>query len=159
VIRHPVSFQDATYYNVHRLLRAIDKNIILSKQDPKDLAGKNEMFCPPAQLFEAFRQHPSIITNTLKLMENCTVEIEFHRDKTKKIFSASKEDDRQLMRKLALDGLNQRYGSSNTGKKRVEKAYHRSDGFHCILSDHLDFIRYAQHRGFFSLGRGSGPTP
>jgi len=47
VIRHPVSFQDLNYYNVHRLLRAIDKNIILSKQDPKDLAGKNEMFCTP----------------------------------------------------------------------------------------------------------------
>ncbi len=55
VIRHPVSFQDLKYYNVHRLLRAIDKNIILSKQDPKDLAGKNEMFCPPSQLLEAFK--------------------------------------------------------------------------------------------------------
>ena len=40
VIRHSVSFQDLNYYNVHRLLRAIDKNIILSKQDPERSCGK-----------------------------------------------------------------------------------------------------------------------
>ena len=66
VIRHPVSFQDYTFYNLHRLLRAIDKNIILSKQNPNDLAGKNETFRTPAQLLEAFHAYPSIITNTLK---------------------------------------------------------------------------------------------
>ena len=65
VIRHPVSFQNATYYNLHRLLRAIDKNIILSKQDTKDLAGKNETFFPPTQLFEAFQSYPSIVNNTI----------------------------------------------------------------------------------------------
>ncbi len=117
VIRHPVSFQDSTYYNLHRLLRAIDKNTILSKQDPKDLAGKNETFLTPAQLFEAFQQHPSIITNTMKLMESCSIEMEFHSDKTKKIFSASKEDDRQLLRKLALDGL---------GRPLWPEPYHRA---------------------------------
>ncbi len=41
VIRQPVTFKDKTMYNVHRLLRAIDKNIILSKQDEKDIAKKH----------------------------------------------------------------------------------------------------------------------
>jgi DNA polymerase III alpha subunit len=159
IIRHPVSFQDATYYNVHRLLRAIDKNIILSKQDPKDLAGKNEMFCPPSQLFEVFQQYPSIISNTLKLMENCSIEIEFHKDKTKKIFSASKEDDRQLLRKLAFDGLNHRYGSVNKlAMQRVEKELAIIDqmDFSAYFLITWDIIRYSKTRGFFFVGRGSG---
>ena len=159
VIRHPVSFQNATYYNLHRLLRAIDKNTILSKQDPKDLAGKNETFVSPAQLFEAFRQHPSIIANTLKLMESCSIEMEFHSDKTKKIFSASVEDDLQLLRKLALDGLGHRYGPNHEiARARVEKelAIINQMGFSAYFLITWDIIRYARNRGFFFVGRGSG---
>jgi DNA-directed DNA polymerase III PolC len=159
VIRQPVSFQNATFYNVHRLLRAIDKNTILTKQDPKDLAGKNEVFCAPSHLFEAFRQHPSLITNTLKLMENCSIDIDFHKDKTKKIFSASKEDDRQLLRKLAFDGMKQRYGAGNTlAKQRVEKELAIIDemDFSAYFLITWDIIRYSQNRGFFFVGRGSG---
>jgi DNA-directed DNA polymerase III PolC len=159
VIRHPVSFQDPIYYNVHRLLRAIDQNIILSKQDPGDLAGKNEIFCPPSQLFEAFSQHPTIISNTLKLMDDCSIEMEFHKDKTKKIFSDSKEDDRQILRKLAFDGLKQRYRSDHElAKQRLEKELAIIDqmDFSAYFLITWDIIRYSQHRGFFFVGRGSG---
>ena len=157
VIRHPVSFQNATYYNLHRLLRAIDKNIILSKQDPKDLAAKNETFCSPAQLFEAFNQYPSIITNTLKLMESCSIEIEFHSDKTKKVFSASKEDDRKLLRKLAFDGIVTRYGSENkSALERVEKELAIIDqmDFNAYFLITWDIVRLCAKPGFFLCGKG-----
>jgi len=159
VIRHPVSFQDATYYNLHRLLCAIDKNIILSKQNPSDLARKNETFCEPSRLFEAFQLYPSIITNTLKLMESCSIEMEFHTDKTKKIFSASKEDDRQLLRKLSFDGIKHRYAANNkTARERVEKELAIIDqmDFSAYFLITWDIIRYSQNRGFFFVGRGSG---
>ena len=159
VIRHPVSFQDLNYYNVHRLLRAIDKNIILSKQDPKDLAGKNEMFCMPSQLLKTFGEYPSIIANTLKLLDGCSIEMEFHKDKTRKIFSTTREDDRQLLRKLAFEGLVQRYGSSDSlAKERVEKELSIIDQmeFSAYFLITWDIVRYAQQRGFFFVGRGSG---
>ncbi|HEY4965388.1 MAG TPA: PHP domain-containing protein [Puia sp.] len=159
VMLHPVSFQDSTYYNLHRLLRAIDKNTILSKQNPADLAGKNETFHAPDQLLEAFHQYPTIITNTLNLMENCSIDMEFHSDKTKKIFSDSKENDRLLLRKLASEGMKQRYGlKNNTARERVEKELAIIDqmGFNAYFLITWDLIRYAQNRGFFFVGRGSG---
>jgi len=159
VICHPVSFQDATYYNLHRLLRAIDKNIILSKQDPKDIAAKNETFSSPAQLTEVFQAYPSIITNTVNVLENCTVELNFKTDKTKKLFSVSKEDDLQLLRKLAFDGIIQRYGSENKiARDRVEKELAIIDKmeFTAYFLITWDIIRYSQYRGFFFVGRGSG---
>ncbi len=61
VIRQPVTFKDKTMYNVHRLLRAIDKNIILSKQDEKDIAKPHEKFVSQASLVKDFAQHPSIL--------------------------------------------------------------------------------------------------
>jgi DNA polymerase III alpha subunit len=159
VIRQPVTFQDTTYYNLHRLLRAIDKNIILSKQESTDLAGKNETFLTPGQLFEAFQMYPSIISNSMKLMDSCTVDIEFHADKTKKLYSTSKEDDRQLLRKLAFDGLKQRYGPDNRNAgERVEKELAIIDQmeFSAYFLITWDIIRYSKSRGFFFVGRGSG---
>lgn len=159
VIRHPVSFQDATYYNLHRLLRAMDKNTILSKQNPTDLAGKNETFGSPSQIVEAFQHHTSIITNTLTIMERCSIEMEFHKDKTKKLFSASKEDDRQLLRKLTFDGITRRYGIDHAlARERVEKELRIIDqmDFNAYFLITWDIIRYSQNRGFFFVGRGSG---
>ena len=84
VIRQPVTFQNKTFYNVHRLLQAIDKNTILSKQDKETLAGEHETFVSPAQLMQAFRQYPQIITNTLKVLDSCQICADFQTDKTKK---------------------------------------------------------------------------
>src|SRR6185369_10287471 len=105
VIRQPVTFQDKTHYNVHRLLRAIDKNILLSKLPPETVCHPEEYFVSPDKLLDAFRQHPFIVTNTYKLMDSCNVRIDFHTDKNKKTFSATLEDDRILLAKLASDGF------------------------------------------------------
>jgi DNA-directed DNA polymerase III PolC len=159
VIRHPVSFQDATFYNLHRLLRAIDKNIILSKQNPNDLAGKTETFRKPGQLLDSFQSYPSIITNTMNLMESCSIGMEFHADKTKKIFSGSKKEDRELLRILTDEGLRQRYGPNNKmAAERVEKELAIIDqmDFSAYFLITWDITRYAHSRNFFFVGRGSG---
>ena len=159
VIRQPVTFQDNTYYNVHRLLQAIDKNIILSKQDHHTLAGKHETFIPPSELMQAFHQYPGIITNTLKMMDQCSIDLEFHTDKTKKTYSASGEDDKILLEKLAMNGLAQRYGSGHKeARRRVIKELKIIDelGFNAYFLITWDIIRYAQSQGFFYIGRGSG---
>ena len=159
VIRQPVTFQNKTYYNVHRLLQAIDKNILLSKQDHTTLAGKHETFIPASQLMQSFQQYHAIITNTMKVLESCSIDLEFHTDKTKKVYSASKEDDRILLQKLAMNGMIQRYGLKNKkAKERVIKELKIIDelGFNAYFLITSDIIRYAQSQGFFYIGRGSG---
>ena len=101
VIRQPVTFLTKQYYNVHKLLRAIDKNTLLSKLPTIAVCGENESFVTPDKLLESFKQYPGIVTNTYKLMDACSIEMEFYKDKNKKVFSASKEDDRILLAKLA----------------------------------------------------------
>lgn len=159
VIRQPVTFEDRKSYNIHRLLRAVDKNIVLSKQQPEDIAGKHEEFITPSQLLEAFQQCPSIVTATLQVLNNCKIEMEFKTDKTKKIYSASKENDKKLLKKLALDGMKRRYGTDNLKvKERVSKELRIINdlGFNAYFLITWDIIRYAKSRGFFYVGRGSG---
>lgn len=159
VIRQPVTFQNKAYYNVHRLLQAIDKNIILSKQDKTSLAGIHEKFIAPSQLMQHFRQYHGIITNTMKVLESCSIDMEFHADKTRKLYSSTKEDDKKLLQKLAMNGLVQRYGPKNTrARDRVIKELKIIDemGFNAYFLITWDIIRYAQSQRFFYIGRGSG---
>jgi DNA polymerase-3 subunit alpha len=91
VVRHPVTFRNEEMYITHRLLRAVDKNIVISKQQREDVAEKHESFIAPSLLLQKFSQYPSIITNTLQLLDKCSVDIEFGTDKTKKQYSASRK--------------------------------------------------------------------
>ena len=158
IIRQPVTFQNKTYFNVHRLLRAIDKNVLLSKLSKADECSPDEYFMPPAALLEAFRQYPFIVTNTYKLMDSCHIEMEFKTDKNKKVFSSTKEDDRILLKKLTADGFAFRYGKNKIAAERVTKELKIINelGFNAYFLITWDIIRYAQARGFFHVGRGSG---
>jgi DNA polymerase-3 subunit alpha len=159
VVRQPVTFKSKVHYNLHRLLRAIDHNILLSKQTAAQIAAPTELFLPPAKILDAFRQYPQVVTNTLKVIDSCHYEVDLTVDKNKKVFSATRKDDRILLEKLALDGLRYRYGTNNwEAEERVRKELQIIDklGFNAYFLITWDVIRYAQSRGFYHVGRGSG---
>jgi len=158
IILQSVTFLDKVHYNVHRLLRAIDNNTLLSKLPVETQCGKDESFIAPGTLLNTFHNYPAIVTNTYKLIDACNIEMDFGKDKNKKEFSGSKEDDRILLAKLAKDGLSFRYGNNAEAKSRVEKELKIIDqlGFNAYFLITWDLIRYAQSRGFYHVGRGSG---
>jgi DNA polymerase III alpha subunit len=159
VIRHPVTFQDKLHHNLHRLLRAINNNTLLAKLDPKDHAPKDEVFVPTNEIFERFKLYPAFVTNTYRLMESCHIEFEFHTDKNRTCFSTSPEDDRELLTKLANDGLIKRYGPlDKIATTRMEKELRIINdlGFNSYFLINWDIVRYAQFNGYYSVGRGSG---
>ncbi len=63
-----------------------------------------------------------------------------------------------LLAKLAQDGLAFRYRNNEVAKARVEKELKIIDelGFNAYFLIAWDIIRYAQSRGFYYVGRGSG---
>jgi DNA-directed DNA polymerase III PolC len=159
VIRHPVTFRNEDMYIAHRLLRAVDKNIVISKQQREDVAERHENFIAPSLLMQKFSQYPTIITNTLQLLDKCSADIEFRSDKTKKQFSATANDDRILLEKFAIEGMRVRYGTKNKkAEERVRKELIIIDqlGFNAYFLITCDIIRYARNRQFFFVGRGSG---
>lgn len=157
VVRQPVTFLNKQSYNVHRLLRAIDQNILLSKLSADTVCSEQEWMKPQATILEAFRNYPKIITNTYQLMENCHIEMDAV-DKNKKVFSASAEDDRILLAKLSEDGFQFRYGDNEVARERMQKELKIINklGFNAYFLITWDIIRYAQLRGFYYVGRGSG---
>ncbi|MEO6489839.1 MAG: PHP domain-containing protein, partial [Ferruginibacter sp.] len=100
VIRHPVTVQDKERHNLHRLLRCIQKNILLSKLPPEVQALESETFISPGELLEKFKHYPFIVTNTYKLVDSCKIEFDFSTDKNKRTFGGALEDDKILLEKL-----------------------------------------------------------
>src|SRR6185312_7120750 len=158
VVRQPVSFRDRVCYNLHRLLRAVDGNTLLSRLQPEDLAAPGECFVPLPDIVSTFQRYPSIVANTDQLIEACSIEMAFGQDKNKRLYSASRGDDRVLLDKLARDGLRFRYGDNRRAHDRLDKELRIIDkmGFTAYFLITWDMIRYAQSRGFYHVGRGSG---
>ncbi|MBS1663268.1 MAG: DNA polymerase III subunit alpha [Bacteroidetes bacterium] len=158
IIRQPVTFQNKTYYNLHRLLRAVDRNTLLTRLRPEDLAAEDEHFLPQVELLSSFCQYPFLITNTYRLADACSITMNFGEHKNKKLYTASREDDRILLDKLARDGFRLRYGASKMHRDRLNKELRIIDemGFTAYFLITWDMIRYAQSRGFYHVGRGSG---
>jgi DNA polymerase-3 subunit alpha len=158
IIRQPVTFQNKTYYNLHRLLRAVHRNTLLTKLQTEDLASEEEYLLPQINLLIAFRQYPFLITNTCKLIDACSITMNFNEHKNKKLYTASREDDRILLEKLAREGFRQRFGNNKAHRDRLSKelrVIHQME-FTAYFLITWDMIRYAESRGFYHVGRGSG---
>jgi DNA polymerase-3 subunit alpha len=159
VVRHPVTIKNKNRYELHKLMRAIAHNTLITKLPGNAVADEREIFVAPNRIISAFSLYPFIITNTYKLMDACSIEIDFEQDKTKTTFGASKEDDRILLSKLAQDGFLRRYTKNNkAAKERLEKELKIINdlGFNAYFLINNDIVNYARSRGFYHVGRGSG---
>ncbi|MFH1159616.1 MAG: DNA polymerase III subunit alpha [bacterium] len=159
VIMAPVTLADEPTWELHRNLRAIDHNILLTRLEPHHLASSEEVMKPLDELLDPFREYPEIIRNTEKLMDACSIDFDFRECKNKRTFTGSIYDDQILLEKLALDGLEYRYGREHVeARNRIR---HEVDiickmGFAAYFLIAWDIIRYSMARGFYHVGRGSG---
>ncbi len=159
IVRQPVTFQNKTYFNLHRLLRSIDKNCLLSRLPLEAQATPKETFVSPSSILKAFEQYPFIITNTYKLMDACSISIDVNTDKNKQCFSATKKDDKILLLKLTQDGFLKRFEKKNkVALERLQKELKVIDelGFNAYFLINHDIVQHATSRGFYHVGRGSG---
>ncbi len=159
VLLQPVTFAENDDIFIHKSLRAVDNNILLSHLKPWQCAGEDEFFRSAADNAGAPKDFNWLLTNSQKFLNDCS--LQFDRDglKNKKIYSASRYDDKLLLEKLAWDGMIYRYGRENKeAKKRVQHELAIIDklGFSAYFLITWDIVRYSMARGFYHVGRGSG---
>ncbi len=158
VAQYPVSFARQEDYEFHRHLRAIDNNTLLSKLSPQQAARPEEYFLSPSEIKKIYTPYPFLLNNSEKLLSQCSFSLDFHTSKNKKTFTESRYDDFLLLEKLAMDGLEHRYGKNMQAKQRVmnELKVINELGFSAYFLITWDIIRYSMSRGIHHVGRGSG---
>ena len=159
VILHPITFNGIEEYELHRILRAIDGNTLISKLTDNDHCQNTETFIDKKKLLSSFKLYPEIIENTKYLVNSCSFDFDFSTPKNKKHFTDSRENDFKLLKELAYEGLERKYPDGDAdAKARVEKELGVIDqlnfcGYFLIT---WDIIQYSNRMGFMHVGRGSG---
>ncbi len=162
VILQTMTFENKREFNAHRLLRAIDKNCLLSKLPTKEQAQERDHFISKKELYDFYRDFPEIITRTENLMESCHVNFSFGDEveaQNIQTYTGSKSQDKQLIESLCQQGLPKRYPTVNQViKDRIHReidVIEKKDYLAYFLVT-WDIINYATSKGYFHVGRGSG---
>lgn len=162
VVQQPVTFRNKRDFNAHRLLRAIDKNILLSKLDKSEEGNADEKMFPIENLAAAFSEYPFILENTERIMNSCAIHFDFSKERRPQnlaTYTGSREADEKMIEKLCQEGLPYRYknaGQDIHDRLRKELQLIKEKGFVSYFLINWDIVSEARRRGFFYVGRGSG---
>ncbi|MEM8845695.1 MAG: DNA polymerase III subunit alpha [Bacteroidota bacterium] len=162
VVQQPVTFRNKQDFNTHRLLRAIDNNVLLSKLPKEEEAEEDEKMYPVQNLATAFSEYPFILENTERLLNQCSIHFDFSKGRKPqnlKSYTGSIGEDEKLIEKLCYEGLPYRYEKIDTPiKSRLKKELEliKKMGFVSYFLINWDIVSEAHRRGFYYIGRGSG---
>lgn len=159
VVWQPITFLDAEGYRLHKLLRAIDANTLVTKLEQVAIAQPNEYLRPEAAVLEPFANYPKIVQNTRRLLDACSIRFETGLQLNRRTFMGTKEGDLKLLGKLAESGCLRRYGPQHRRAQervRMELKVIAEMDFAAYFLITWDIVRYAESAGYHHVGRGSG---
>ncbi|AWX43601.1 DNA-directed DNA polymerase [Flagellimonas maritima] len=162
VFLHTISFRNKRDFNTHRLLRAIDTNMLLSKLPKSQQGNLDDKMVPLTTIEQVFAEHPHILNNTGQVLGSCGIHFDFSKERQnqnlKTVFGNSSEDCETLIN-LCEAALPKRYEVvGETIRKRLHKELSliRKQGFVSFFLINWKIVEYAKSQGYYHVGRGSG---
>ncbi|MFN8350415.1 MAG: DNA polymerase III subunit alpha [Flavobacteriales bacterium] len=155
----PVTFRgERRDFNVHRLLRTVAGNTVVSMLPPEELAAPDEHFRSVEETQRIYRDLPHLLVNAERLLEQCAIAFD-GSDKTRTAFTGDLRTDREKLHRDTREGLRYRY--AEVTPKILARMHHELDviermGFISYFLINQDIVDHARGRGFFHVGRGSG---
>ena len=127
---------------------------------PKMTFDTNEFYLKDAgEMTAAFAEWPEAVPMTLEVAERCNVEIPLGEILLPKFPTENGEDSREMLRRIALEGLKGRYGDPVPAvameRLEFELGVIEEMGFPDYFLIVWDFIHYAKENGI-SVGPGRG---
>ena len=162
VILQAASFRGKKDWNAHRLLRAIDNNVLLSKLPAAEWALESDRWMAMEDLLKQYEDFPNLIYNTRFLLDMCRISFEFgeqYPHKNLRSYTGNEALDFRFMRKLCYDHLTYRYPNpSDQVLTRLEKELEiiRQKRYVSYFLINWKILKYARSKGYFYVGRGSG---
>ena len=155
-------FRNKRDFNTHRLLRAIDLNVLLSKLPKEEQAAESEKLISPEEIKQRFEDFPQLLDKTKKLLRSCSVHFEFGEEATPQnvaTYTGSKTEDLALLKQLAQEGIPYRYSTlteeiTSRIAKEIDIIAQKDYLSYFLIT--WDFTSYARSKGYFYVGRGSG---
>ena len=153
------TFRGKRDFNAHRLLRAIDENTLLSKLQESQQGNAEDLYHTDEALKEIYRAYPFLLRNATQILDSCHVELPEDPALNLQTYTGSRSKDVKLLKKLCFDGLAYRYPNADYKvRERIEKELEliEQKNFVSYFLINWDIVNYAQKKGYFYVGRGSG---
>lgn len=162
VIQQQVTIRNKKDFNAHRLLRAIDKNTLLSKLEVSEQCLETDKMHKVADLQNHFKEFPNAIKNTQNILAQCNINFGFGKERTNQnlqVYSSSFDEDCKQLIQLCQSKIKKRY------KEITEEVNNRLQKELKVIVDlkfvsffliNYDIIQHANSNNFFHVGRGSG---
>lgn len=163
VALHQVTFANKIQFNTHRLLRAMHTNNLLSKLPVTQQAKGNEMIISYDDLVAAYANYPHIIQNTENILQQCTVQFDYGKlkSKNKQFYTQTTAGDMALLRAECEKGLTYRFcdvTDLSVVRKRMQMELEVIEkmNFASYFLINWDIVNYARSKHYYHVGRGSG---
>ncbi len=162
VVLQPVTFRNKRDFNAHRLLRAIDNNVLLSRLPETEQACPEDQMYPVENLAAAFSGLEFILENTERLMQQCRIQFDFSENRKPQnlqTYTGRQDSDEAMLERLCREGMPYRYrdpGPQVHARLQKELELIKQKGFVSYFLINWDIVNEARRRGFFYVGRGSG---
>ena len=160
---HTFTFRHKRDWNCHRILRAVDRNELLSRL-PKTATGHAyDRVLSPANFYQTFAEFPEWVERSEALLNACRAALpvpehgRFHNNQH--TYTESEDSDEQLIRVLCAEGLAYRYPDHEESvleRMEMELRVIRQQGYLSYFLINWDITSYARSKGYFYVGRGSG---
>jgi DNA polymerase-3 subunit alpha len=153
------TFRGKRDFNAHRLLRAIDTNVLISKLDSGQQGKTSDLYLDDEALTRAYEACPVLLRNNAQVLQGCKVVLPEEPALNLRSYTGCEKKDFKLLKKLCEDGLRYRYPIVDYKvRERIEKelVLIKEKGFVSYFLINWDIVRYAQSKGYFYVGRGSG---
>ena len=145
-------------YDNHAALLCVQTKSTL--QAPKLTFDSNEFFLKsPEEMAASFEEWPEAVPMTLEIADRCNVELELGNLLLPRYPSPDGEEPAQMLRRIAAEGLQARYGSpppaAASERLELELGVIEEMGFASYFLIVWDFVRFAKENGI-AVGPGRG---
>lgn len=158
IASNPIYFLTEEDHNLHKLVRAIDLNKAMDNLTAEEIVDKEYYFKNPADIDSLYKTLPDAVRNTGLISSQCNVNLKLNDYKYPEYPSTEGISARDLLTKLAYDGLNEKYDNItevilNRLKEELNviNELHFNDYFLIVW----EIVQEAKRRGMLTIGRGS----
>jgi len=143
----------------HEILLCIQTGKNINDEDRMRFSTQEVYLKSPEEMSELFKNLPEAINNTIKVAEQCNVELEFNKLHLPAFKVPDGSDSFEFLRKQCYIGLEKLYGHESASKKdrhEYEISVIKQMGYVDYFLIVWDFIKYAKDNGIMvGPGRGS----
>ncbi|MCB2203827.1 DNA polymerase III subunit alpha [bacterium] len=144
---------------LHGMLRAIATNTTLGTLPQGVLAPETAYFIGEEEFQRWFKHVPEALAQRQRIIDACTTEFDTTTSKFTRFHDVPDSAKLDRLRTLTEEGFRFRYpNASHEARERIEKEFViiRDLGFVDYFLVAWDLVRYAKHRNYPYVGRGSG---